>query len=304
MKKITLLIIVFILVLTSCSNKENSTADNNSSPKDDLSSNQIDISVILEVDSGQVYAEEQANHTNTISSSPQKSVDKSVSVDKSLDVNNTTLTIKYQETLYYPVSDKRVHKYFVDNDEKKTVLIDENGKINALLYTYTTINISKNASTDEVIEPLKAELSKVLDISFYKNVQTSSVPYSDSAFGLYSYVFYNEKNGYMTDYLKVSVSDDGGVFGLSINNLPESDFNVNISKEKEDEAIQAKMKDIYNTDKTEYKTYKSIFDPCIVVYEDQLYVQYFVSATYTHSEHGETNSFINTILIPLDLISE
>lgn len=287
MKKVVLIIMMFVIAFSSgCKHTD-----------------KVDLSLILVVDSEQLNTETEFNRKGVISDSAQHSVDKTVPAERSVTINSSDYSLRYKESLYYPIGGRYVHGYYVDGDEESIILVDDNGEINSILYKYTALNISRTASPAVVYEPLKAEISKITDVSFYENVKMPERSADEKGFGIYDYLFYNQKNDYITDYLKVSVSDDGSVFGLSINNLSETDFNSDISKEKENNAIESKLKDIYNTDVTQYRSYEMQFDPCITVYDNQIYIQYFISAKYTHKQHGETGGCIDIILIPLSVIS-
>lgn len=302
-KHIILLIIVsYALLAVGCGNADNYINSSKASEVDSGSYETI-LNVILEIDSEQLNTEPKFNHKNVISDNVQHSVDKTVPTEKSITINSSAYSLRYKESLHYPISGKYVHSYYVDDDEKNIILVDDKGEINSILYKYTALNISRTASPSEVYEPLKAEISKIIDVSFYENVKIPEHSADEKGFGIYDYLFYNQKNDYITDYLRVSVSDDGSVFGLSINNLSETDFNLDISKEKENNAIESKLKDIYNTDVTQYLSYEMHFDPCITVYENQIYIQYFISAKYTHKQHGEMGGYTDIILVPLSAVS-
>ena len=156
---------------------------------------------------------------------------------------------------------------------------------------------------------LKPELSKYVNLANYASMKMPNESQNDYGFSMYSYLFYNETNGYMTDYVMVSVSQKGNVLGLKINDLPTHDFEVDIDSEKEKNAIELKIKDIFNTDKTKYVSYKMEFEPRITVYNGQVYVEYYVSARFIRkdrakAEETEMSSFLNSILIPLDMINK
>ena len=294
MKKVLIIVIAFLVVfVTGCANNANSESD----------SIEVDLDLILVVDNGQLSEAEDLNYKNLISIKPQYFLSDAVKLEKQISVNNVEHGLKYKDSLYYPIGCRTVHRYIVDGNEESTLLIDEDGNIKSILYSYTTLNINGSASPAELLEPLKVELSKILDITYYKNVKLPNANQDANGFGIYSYVFYNVIGNYMTDYLKVSISDDGSVFGLSINNSPLVDFKLSIDTEKENLAIESKLKEIYNTDTTQYKSYNIAFDPCIVQYNDQVYIQYILSTNYLHTQYGEMSSYLNTILIPVDDIS-
>ncbi len=295
-KYMLLLIVVFAALLAAgCSNLNTS--------KTDLDTSWVDLDRILVVDDGQHYSESEFNYGKMISDEIQHSIDESAQVDKSLVLNGAERSLKYKDTLFYPIGDKYVHRYFVDGNEENTVLIDSEGAVQAILYDYTVLDITQTASPAEVLALLKLELSKITDISFYENMKIPEHAPEEKGFGVYDFLFFNQKNGYMTDYLIVSVFDDGRVLGLKINNLPETSFNLDIDHEKEKQAIECKMKEIFDTEDRQYKSYALHFDPCITIYEGEIYIEYSVSAKYVYAQGGEMSSFINIILIPLSLIS-
>jgi hypothetical protein len=288
MKKYVVLsmIVCLMLSLGSCGESKGST-------------NEVDISKILEVDYGEYDTEKDFHHKNIIVNEVEHSDDATASSEIELRIDDADWALNYQDTLFYPVGAKKVHRYLVDGDEKKTVLISEDGKVNSILYEYTVLNIEETASPEEVLASLKAELSQYIDISKYDSIKIPEQTDASSKFGIYDYLFYNSQNGYMTDYLQVSVSDTGAVSGLSVNTLGTTDFTLNIDKTIERSAIESKLKDIYTTDTTTYEAYRSAFEPCVTIYDNQLYVQYFVVAQYTHAQNGEMTSCVNSILIPL-----
>ena len=289
MKKKIILLLVFIVSLTSGCTQTNNTV-----------MKPMDLSTILEVDSEQSKVEAEFNHKNLISDKPEYFTDNNVAKNKRIILNDNECDLIYKDSLCYPIGNKKVHRYFVDGDENKTILIDEQGNINSILYRYTKIVINKTASPEVVLKLLQEELSKIIDISYYKNVKTPDYNQKTDGFGVYDYLFYNKYNDYITDYLRVSVIDDGSVLGLSINNLDVDDFRADINKEKLEAAIEMKLKNIYDTKQTQYQSYFTKFDPCIVQYDDTIYVQCFVVAKYTHETNGEMSSYINNILIPIN----
>lgn len=158
MKKAIILLLTFaVLFIAGCSDHgiQNEINDNS-------------MNTILEVDNAM---KPELNHAKMISTKPLHSISETAKKDETVIVNNKELSLKYSETLYYPIGGKNVHLYHVDGDKSKTVLVDDNGAINAILYKYTTLCISPTASPDEVLELLKPEISKITDIAYYENVK-------------------------------------------------------------------------------------------------------------------------------------
>ena len=294
MKKVLIIVIAFLVIcITGCANNVNNKSD----------SIELDLNSILVVDNGQLSVSEDLNYKNLISNKPQYFIADAVQAEKQMVFNNVECELNYKDSLYYPIGCKTMHRYIVNGNEDKTILIDESGNIKSVLYSYTTLNIDRSASPEEILEPLKNELIKILDIGYYEKVKLPDANQDANGFGIYSYVFYNAIGNYMTDYLKVSVSDDGSVFGLSINNLTLVDFKLDIDMEKESFAIESKLKEIYNTETTQYQSYNIVFNPCIVQYNEQVYIQYILSTNYLHTQYGEMSSYLNTVLIPVNVIN-
>lgn len=238
-----------------------------------------------------------------ISNEVKYSVESSIPSEKVVKLGGVDHTLKYKDTLYYPVGQRTLHRYFVDGNEKQTVLIDGNGKVNDILYKYTVLDITKTTAPNVILELLKSELGKTFDISRYKYVDIPEQAQESEESWIYDYRFFNKENGYITEYLLASVSKDGSVFGVKTHNLNTSELNLDIDKKKEQQAIELKLKDIYNTDSYKYRSYKVAFEPYVTTYNDQVCIEYSVGVRYSHSNKGETASFLHRILIPIEVIS-
>lgn len=266
----------------------------------------IDLDSILEIDNGSLSQEGiTLNHKNAISESPVKQKNEDVQTNIKIKINEEEMSLVYDTTCFYPVGEKRVHLYLINGDEEKKVLIDESGNVNSLLYKFAHLDISPFDSPEAVWELLQPELCKYVDLKNYAHMKMPNDSQNEYGFSIYDYYFYNETNGYMTDYVIVSVSQKGNVLGLKINDLPTHDFKVDIDSEKEKNAIELKVKDMFNTNKTEYISHEMHFEPRITVYNGQVYVKYYVSAQFKNTvKNAEMSSFLISILIPLDMINK
>ncbi len=258
------------------------------------------LDLIFEVDNNLYNTEKSFNHRNTISNNAEQSKEKNPPSNKKFTFNDNENEFVYYDTLFYPVGQKKVYRYSEDGKDDNVILLNEDGSVNSILYKYTRLDIYDKSDTSDVLIELKNELNKLVDVSKYEYVDE---PEYDDALEIYDYLFYNMEEGYITDYMRVSVSADGHVFGLSINNLMSEDFVLNINKVLEEEMINFKLADIYSTESTEYKSYNTVFPPQVVVYDNELYIQYYVSANYIDSNEKESVSWLNCILIPVSLIS-
>ncbi len=293
MKKIFIVTIVFALIFGVCSC--NSSKDYN---------REECLNMILEIDNDLCNTEKDFNHKNIVSDKVEYSTDDNAPLKIKCKINDHEEELDYHDTLYYPIGGKKVNRYFVNGNEDHVILISQDGSVNSILYEFITLDISKTATPNEVLPVLERELNKWINTSDYEHINIPE--YSNEniqGFGIYDFLYYNSVDGYMTDYVKVSVSDDGCVFGFSINNLKYDNIRLDIDKELEIEMLNLKLKDIYTTDNTKYKSYNTVFTPQVVIYNDKPCIRYFVSADYSHATNGDTTSWLNSILIPVDLIT-
>ena len=297
------LAMLFVFMMFSCGETTKKNASNPTSNGDQDEINIIDL--IYEVDNGQYSAEEEFHHKNLVFTDDQYYVDKTAIKKTSLKLGDKQLDMIYAETGYNPIGNRKFHKYFVDGDANKDVLINDDGTVYFIGYKYAYLDISPKATSKDVLNLLKTELNKIADLSQYTNVSIPDKSPSTNGFGVYDYMFYNTANGYIADYLRVSVDDEGAVFAVAIHDIKAEIPTVDIDDDKVDQMITLKLKDIYDTDQSEYKSYETRFDPIIVFYEDQFYVEFFIAARYIRTQDGtELPSYLNCILVPLDLISK
>ena len=298
MKKFLIILVIFIAFFSAgCGNINEENVNNNSLP---LS---FDLDSILVVENEQMSEFEGLDYKKFISDKAQYFLVDNIQKNYSKTISNVKCELKYKDSIYYPIGCNTVHRYIVNGNEENTLLLDEYGNIKSILYSFTTLSINRSASPKEILEPLKNELVKIFDITYYENVRMSDEKDTVNGFGIYDYLFFNKIGNYITDYLKVSVKDDGSVFGLFIINLTPDDYKLKIDTEKEHSAIESKLKEIYNTDTTQYKSYNMVLDPLIVQYNDSMYIQYTISTNYLHMQYGERSSFAHYILIPVGAIS-
>ncbi len=292
MKKIICVIITMTLIISifGCNKKSDSTT------KDDY------LNDVFEIDAGQYSAEKDLNHANLIYNNPVLTVDTTVQASKTIVLNGADLSLTYKNTAYYPIGDKKVYRYLVGGDESKIIEIDTNGNITRIRYEYTKLDISKNATPEEVLAKLRPELAKIRDLSKYEFIKLPGSRESDSGFGSYQYLFYNMEGSYTTDYLFVAVFDDGSVTGFQIRDLPNEERNFNINEDKVNEIIEAKLRDIYDTDNTKYVSFERSGDYSLTVYDGKYYLRCAVSAR--HIRFGsEKSGFLIPLLIPMELIT-
>ena len=286
MKKWTAMYLLFLFVLvTGCSPASSEKPDS-----------------VLEIDSGQGNLEADLNHKNLISAEPEVFLNESVQKNRTLTLDGVRLDLNYQDSLYYPVGGETVNRYLVDGKEDQPILLDEKGNIHSILYHFAKLSILPTDSYEDVLEPLKEELSKTFDLSYYKEQIPLGSAMGSRGFGMYDYFFCNRSNGYITDSLRVSVSEDGSVLGLRIRNFTGTCDLSRIDKNRENERIEQKLKDIYQTENTQLQDFSERFHASVVLYNGETYLRYIVGGHFLRSD--QSFGFLIRILIPLsDLCS-
>lgn len=266
------------------------------------------LTMIYEVDP--VYsAEDGLQHTNIISGMPEFSVEDLVTKELTAKLGGVNHNLRYERTLYYPIGDETVHQYFVNDEDQYGILLKKDGTIHSLLYDFATLNISKTESPEQILPLLQTELNKWFDMDRYEYIRLPEARHDANGFGIYDFLFYNQIGNYITGYMIVAVNDEGKVFGCKTKNLPEDVeiSSLSIDENLEHEFIELKMKDLYKTsEKQEYKeySYDERFPPQIVMYKNELCVQYTVLAKLILKDYeGEIGSYLHTILIPLALLT-
>ena len=313
MKKIMailLLVSIVTVMLTACNTSDITTTNRNS--EINLPPNPTDadyLQYIYEVNSSYFGSDETFNHKNVVSKSTHKSIDEKAPLMQTVKINGLMKELNYENTLYYPVQDYKVHCYSINDQEDCKVLIREDGSIFAILNDFDKIDILQTNTPEEVLPKIKEVVEQYVDLSRYKYID---MPYDSSkdeggiGFGNYTFEFYNLVDGYKTDYLMISVDYFGNVYGLKIIDLRQHITELNIDKKLEDKLLELKFRDIFTTDKIEYISYKidDRFFPQVVTREDGIYISYAGSARYTIKDTGqEIKSFLVEVLIPLDLIT-
>ncbi len=231
-------------------------------------------------------------------------VDDTVEAVRTVTLNGTVLSLTYKHTGYHPLGDYHAHRYTVDGDESKFIDIDMNRNIIRIRYAYITLDISNTATADEVLAKLRPELEKIKDLSKYEHIEIKDQGNGDSGFGEYSFTFHNSEDGIVTDYLYVSVSDDGGVSDLRIFDLPDERPAVNVNEDKLNDIIEAKLMKMHNTDNRKYVSFKKWGDHySLTVYKGEYYLDCYVIPKFIQFD-SEVSGFVISLLIPLDLVND
>ena len=161
MKKIVLSTLAFLIIISvfvSCiennldiTTKEQDIISDNTNSEDDVDN----LDLIYEVYSSYFSQETGFNHKNVINNSARVSVDENAPLTKTVTINGLNKELNYENTLYYPVKDFKVHCYLVNGQEDCKVLIREDGSIDSILYDFDKIDILQKNTPEEVFQRLK-----------------------------------------------------------------------------------------------------------------------------------------------------
>lgn len=229
--------------------------------------------------------------------------------DRTIVLNGSELKLSYVASTYYPIGCRTLHKYAVDGDAERQVMLDDDGNLEMILYSYATISISPTDRPSDVAEALKAELAKLFDMSKYQLTETPTEGTDDL---IHYYKFCRKKGDCITDKLLVTVKS-GAISGVTHISFGTDDVIANIDQSKQTAAIEQKIKNGMS-DGAKFVSFELHGDPSLVTFEQkksdtqqkELYVCYALSVKFVPSVFnvmGKTvNSFLFDLLIPLETV--
>lgn len=249
---------------------------------------------------------ENFKYKNIISGKPESSVDLTASAIRTEKISDIEYRLEYCETLSFAITGKKVHKYLIYGTEDHFIYFNSDGTLDSILFEFAKLDILPTASAETVQTLIIEELKGTVDLSKYEYIDIfGNNKEQKGKFGIYDFLYYNMNNGYMTDYVKMSVSDEGSIFGFSINNASVDIPPLTIDKELEDKLLSEKLNNIYDNSSKIYKSYSMAFKPLVVLYDNELCIEYFVSVNYTDIKGGsETSDYIIRLLMPVHLVSD
>lgn len=249
-----------------------------------------------------------ANHKNVITDTPECMVEKNVGEKTTLHILEKEQTISYQDTMYYPVGDVKVDRYTIEESQDSCFLLNSDGTVNSIINSsIATLDIAPNTSPQKVQNLLKIAVKDIVDLSKYQYCKDSSTPRQDGTYGLYIFTFYNQTHGFTSDIVKIMVQGSGiGTVSTLRKKLPLPDlssYNFQVSKSKQEEIIQMKLIDMYNTEETEYLAHE-VTEATIVMYKGEVCIKYFVNVDVLLTGTNQKPGYACRILVPLHLLTE
>ena len=291
--------------ITTTTTTENSSTDNNDNsdneenPLDSINWDSINWDSIIQSKVSVGFYDSYFNMKNVLYTD-YIYLDKSDKVPSKakININGENITLDYYES-YYDINKGSVitcYEKRIEGGSTYKARFYEDGTIQWLsYYPGFPIEIPENP-TQEDIHAVKEFLSQYTDISQYNWCE-----FTDNT----TLVLANMVNGYITDYIQVSVSSqDRKINSIIINKLPIEITSLNVDKEKADElAIQA-GKDTFTVPLAEI-IYFDISDLLFAkIFNDKIYLLYDCDVIVKHEFFGvplETRHGVN-ILIPYELV--
>lgn len=259
---------------------------------------------IYAMDDAFIGTEAEKGAMNLISSKDKTVGDPDVVSKKTISIGNNEYEISYADTFKDAVSGKIYRKYWIDEAKGYFVNLEEDGAVKFISFPFASIEISSSDTPQAVLSKLRPKLQETVDISGYEHVDIPEKGISSERFGVYTFTFYNVADErYVTDFCRVTVQDNGEVRAFAKNDVGIDIPEISIDRQLEAVLIELKLRQLYTVSGSTYNSCKEVSAYQIVAFNGELYVQYSVSAVYTDSSGENITSYLNRILIPLELIN-
>lgn len=298
LNRLFVIVVIILSTLSSCSFE----TDINNVSLSETEKNKL-LQHIFEI-SYQEYADG-TNHVNTISPIAEYSIDTNAPENKTIQFLGTECSISYVETIFFPLGDFKVHRYALTDDEDCRILLMEDNSVYAVSGAFAVIDIPSDASSDTVKAAVEPVVSQWLDPSNYANVQVEQGISINGSFGYYKYIYYNDIQGYRTNWASVFVNDNGEIISVQVSNIPINTGALEINESLATELLELKLRSIFDTKSTSFLDYYLSADAQIVMYSGELCAYYPLSVQYYGTQYGNEMELTTAcdLLIPIDLLT-
>ena len=219
----------------------------------------------------------------------------------SYEINGQKIDVAYEKTFYYPVGDKKMHYYAISGSNGDYFLLKEDGTLSTICgfsiceRILGKLSIEKDESVEDVCSALGFTIAQIIRVEDYNKWKVTEKPSKNS--DIYTFVFYNEINGYICDYAVAILNADGRI--LRVTSIDDTDYlglNLNVDREWENQLLLTKLKDRYNAENNKYVSHE-IHEKRITKYGDEICVLYDISVMATN--FGERIDLV----IPLSVLT-
>ena len=241
------------------------------------------------------------NYKNTVNISPERLDDsENVPSQLTININGEDILLDYVDSCYHQVLETFIDGYY---SEKGGYYVDlyKDGTIFSVVggEGFASVEIPKNATLEEALPFAKEFLNQFTDLSQYNSTNHKK----DSDSGVYSFEFYNDVNGYIANWSIVVISADGKVTRMRIDKMQNEITSLNIDKEKTEELLLKKIKDIYTTDFVEFVSCEanSEYDQVRII-KDKIYLFHEYNIKFKLKGESIEYHTTQTFLVPYELV--
>lgn len=257
------------------------------------------------INTKKIYVVGQDRFKDMVPSNPKRFTDRKVPNKKTITLNGEKLELIYQCSYSYQIGQSKQHRYIVDGNEEQAICFGDDGKIKKITYDYMHIDINSWDDANTVLEVLKPQLEKDFDLSDYKHVDMSvKKEQVGGKISSYSFVFYNEINGYCTSSFSAQVKSDGGV-RIWVGKLKAMTFPLYfVNERKLERALDKKLKELYTNDDYQYISfeYNDEFQE-VLMFRNELCLYLHVNVKYYDLETEREKEWQETIVVPVHMIT-
>ena len=225
-----------------------------------------------------------------------------VSPQVTINVNGENIIFDHDESRYDKMTGVITNEYKKEMDGGYYYLwLYKDGTVKLLSKGdgLASIEIPKNASSEEVLPFAKEFLSQFTDLSQYNNTE-----YKIDGLGDYTFKFYRVVNGYITGWAEIEISAEGKITRIFIEKIQDEITSLNVNWQRVEEFLYIRIKDIFTTDFVEFiscdKNRK--FPPRAYIINDQIYLYYTYDVEYKFKDESGEHYLKPIFLVPYELV--
>ena len=220
-----------------------------------------------------------------------------------ININGEDIMLDYVDSYYYLERGVFINRYYKKISEASGYYVHlyEDGTIYFISESegFASIEIPENATSEVVLSYAKEFLSQFTDLSQCNRVEHKKNIDSEK----YTFKFYREVDGYITEKAEIDISAEGKVSFIRITKIQDKITSLNVDKEKTEELLIKKIKDTYTTDFVEFiscEINKENIHAYII--NDKIYFWYYCNVKYKFRDGSEEFTTERSFLVPYELV--
>ncbi|MBQ7847910.1 MAG: hypothetical protein IJ344_06435 [Clostridia bacterium] len=242
----------------------------------------------------------------------QSVVEDEISLEKQLflSISGEKDQLTYKGT-FIPAVGAPYYTYIVNGSNSQKVGLNEAGELvfTGVNFNFATVDVPKTATPGQLAAALQPVLARWVDLDDYEYVDVGHNYVPPEGFGGYSFKYYNEVSGCVTDMVSVYIEEPGVVKNLSVWRAPVSVSQIQIDHARAYEIVAAKMQDLYGAYNGDEKKTIASFEvhgtPRLEWVKGELCVEYSGIPYYRLEEGADAKmDWGIRVLIPLRMLCE